>query len=502
VRTPEREIPRWARAADAATIALVVLAAATAAVGGYRLVVGGVRLSVTSAVEPLTLAFLIAALRHWRIGRPSLPRRLARGWRRLRQSEALAVATPLAAWTRLLVLAIGVLAVGIIGFEQKLEFRVSENELWNLPARWDAGWYVGIATEGYYWSRYSASPRQQVNVAFFPAYPYLMRAAGFVAGARTYIKGATEGNPLELYQRTTLAAGTVLSILLFWWALVVLYKLAREDLEADRAAGGLLLLATYPFAVYFSAPYTEALFLLSAVCAFYAARRERWLTAGAWGLTAGLTRPNGFFLSLPLALVALQTASPWLPWRGLFERRFVPGPSPAPPALRSRALAAGLTAAAMPTIGMLLFTWYLYRLTGRPFVWMAAHRAWGRTYEGLWAPIAERFKEISLNGWYWYVMALPIENLNLAAVLLALALLVPVTRRFGLAYGAFVAISVIPPVIMGGTLSMGRVSSVLFPTFLGLAALMPAGRRAALAAAFAMLQGLLAALFFTWRPPY
>ena len=56
-------------------------------------------------------------------------------------------------------------------------------------------------------------------------------------------------------------------------------------------------MAAYPFAVFFSAPYTEALFVLGAVAAFYHFRRAEWLQAAAWGLLVGLTRPNGCFLS-------------------------------------------------------------------------------------------------------------------------------------------------------------------------------------------------------------
>jgi hypothetical protein len=49
-------------------------------------------------------------------------------------------------------------------------------------------------------------------------------------------------------------------------------------------------------------------------------------------------------------------------------------------------------------------------------------------------------------------------------------------------------------------LSMGRVTSVLFPVFLWLAAAVPARHRTAWIACFALLQGFVAVMFFTWRP--
>ena len=70
----------------------------------------------------------------------------------------------------------------------------------------------------------------------------------------------------------------------------------------------MLLLATYPFAVYYSAAYTESLFLLAALGTWFHSRREEFLRAAGWGLLLGLTRPNGFFLAVPLGLIALGVA--------------------------------------------------------------------------------------------------------------------------------------------------------------------------------------------------
>jgi Gpi18-like mannosyltransferase len=63
------------------------------------------------------------------------------------------------------------------------------------------------------------------------------------------------------------------------------------------------LIAAYPFALFFGAIYTESLYLLGATAAFYHLRRRELWRAGAWGLLVGLTRPNGAFLSVPLALI-------------------------------------------------------------------------------------------------------------------------------------------------------------------------------------------------------
>ena len=49
-------------------------------------------------------------------------------------------------------------------------------------------------------------------------------------------------------------------------------------------------------------------------------------------------------------------------------------------------------------------------------------------------------------------------------------------------------------------MSAGRFSSVLFPAFLWLAAMIPVRHRAGWIAVFAGLQAFNATLFYTWRP--
>jgi hypothetical protein len=90
--------------------------------------------------------------------------------------------------------------------------------------------------------------------------------------------------------------------------------------------------------------------------------------------------------------------------------------------------------------------------------------------------------------------------LNSGAALLALGLIVPIAQRLGAAYGALVAVLALPPLLIGGSMSMGRITSVLFPMFIWLAAVVPARYRVGVMIAFATLQGFAAALFFTWRP--
>jgi hypothetical protein len=488
-------VPRWAVAADALVLFLLALAASVAIFGGIRTRLIGVRLTISTADRLLAAAAVAFFVRHAVVWWPPLPVRLWSALRNFRRDppEGWGTAFRISLTSRLAVLLVGYFAVMLVGYgPTPVPFRISDNEFLNLSARWDAGWYLGIAREGYIWN---PNTSRQQNVAFFPAFPTLMWLGSTVAGARPQTGPVT----------TILNTGLAVSLAAFTWALVYLFRLAREQLTEDEAFGALLLLAAYPFAVFFSAPYTEALFLLSSAAAFYHLRRRAIVAAACWGLLAGLARPNGCLLSVPLGLMALGDVWPRTrPWLGLQPERDSETRSGAPVGSGSAVgrTVATLTAAAMPGVGMLLFSAYVQSLTGRPFAWAEVHGAWGRQYKGLDELITERYEYFDVHGLYGYLSSLPLDVLNSAAAIFALAMAWPVARRFGLVYAAFIVVNVIPPLVAGGTLSMGRLTSVLFPMFFALAARLPPQSRAALAAAFAVGQGLVAVMFFTWRPMF
>ena len=60
-------------------------------------------------------------------------------------------------------------------------WRIYSNDFLDLPARWDTGWYLGIAMDGYD-SIPDARADHQQNIAFFPAFPMTMRYLSAVLG--------------------------------------------------------------------------------------------------------------------------------------------------------------------------------------------------------------------------------------------------------------------------------------------------------------------------------
>ncbi len=148
--------------------------------------------------------------------------------------------------------------------------------------RWDAVHYMNIAAFGYG----GVGPGDSV---FFPLYPYL---AGFLA---------------RLGGINVTLAGLLLSSLATLLLLICLWELCLA-LFADRALArdALLLLALYPTAFFLHAPFTDALFLLCSVSAVLLMLRHQPLLAGLLACAAGLARPQGVLLLLPLGVMLAQ----------------------------------------------------------------------------------------------------------------------------------------------------------------------------------------------------
>lgn len=510
-----RPLPRWVRVLDGLIVCAAALLFSNLVFHGFRLKVYDVDVSATSWERSAVVLVVLLAFRFWRYReRPVWVRlrdRVAAGWR----SDARRVVLPPFLSSRAMVLVAGYFAVMLIGYAQSPPFRISRNEFVNLPMKWDAGWYLSVALDGYH---YNPTNKGQQNIAFFPAFPMLTRVGAAFFGAYSSGSAPPRGvsgiNQVEYafhQHRRTVLAGMIISLGAFGWSLVYLFRFAR-DLLGDEAAGGAVAMAcAYPFALFFSAFYTESLFFLGVIAVCYHMERRDWRAAIGWGLLVGLTRPNGCLLSVPLAFIALrQACTPGEPRPFGLDAGTARGGGrsslvPIRESLRgwqrpdARRLATGLAVAAMPGIGMLLFSAFMYQISGNPFVWLEAHHAWGRVYEGIDTLVSSHLDVIQSQGLYGYSTHASVDGLNALAAGGALLAVVPIARRIGLAYGLFILLMLLPPLAAGGFLSLGRVSSTLFPLFVYLGWRCRDDLRTGVLIGGALLQGLFAALYFTWR---
>lgn len=134
---------------------------------------------------------------------------------------------------------------------------------------YDSEWYLQIAQQGY----------TIKTAVFFPLYPLLLKLLPFSIN-------------------TMALSGMVISNLSFALALWVIYRLAEKDFGAKAAWFAVFILAFFPSSVFFSAVYTEALFLLLFSSAYLMMRKEKWAYAVLLGFLAGLTRVTGCFIFL------------------------------------------------------------------------------------------------------------------------------------------------------------------------------------------------------------
>ncbi len=142
--------------------------------------------------------------------------------------------------------------------------------------RYDALWYMRTALNGYELS--------EPNIQHMPLYPGLMRLLHEIVGGHLAI------------------SALVVSNVAFILALGYFYRLVRLDDDDATAWRATVYMAIFPTAFFYLIGYTESLFLLGAVGAFYYARTGGWLRAGLWGTVCALARPQGLIILLPLAL--------------------------------------------------------------------------------------------------------------------------------------------------------------------------------------------------------
>lgn len=140
----------------------------------------------------------------------------------------------------------------------------------------DAVRYLDLAQNGYV-----TNGENQINLVFYPLYPWLMRLLSCL----------TLGN-LQV-------SGVLISWLCCMGASVLLYELILMEGDQRQADLGVLLFSLYPFSMFLLGVYTESLFLFLSLGCMLTLRKKRMLPAGILGFLAALTRVQGMLLLLP-----------------------------------------------------------------------------------------------------------------------------------------------------------------------------------------------------------
>lgn len=221
-------------------------------------------------------------------------------------------------------------------------YQFTPHWLIDMWARWDAGWYLSIAGGGY--SPGADLGNAYSNMAFFPLYPYLVKAMTF------WLPGSVQSAGVLIF------AGLILSNLCFLMGMLMLYYLTRRLLGEEKGAErAVLLTLCLPAAFIFSAFYTESLYLLLTLAVCIAAEDDRWLLSAIFASLAALTRANGFVIAVVPAWIYLSRCG-WdfrrMGWRWIWFM-LVP-------------------------LAVVMHFAVLYRITGNFFAFFQAQKAWSR----------------------------------------------------------------------------------------------------------------------------
>ena len=198
--------------------------------------------------------------------------------------------------------------------------------------RFDTLWYLRIAQHGY------DLPH---SVIFYPLYPAAIR---IVSSITPQVVAA-------------LLVSTVGSFFFFWGLML----LAGNYLGETGKIRTLLLVCVWPTSFVLFAGYADSLNLALIVWAVVWGRSGRWLPASVCGTLAGLCRPSGVLVAIPLAVMALRSRRP-----------------------------ASLVVLVTPA-GLLAY-WGWLRWTGRPSVVEAYRIYQGATLAPPWASLGEALR--------------------------------------------------------------------------------------------------------------
>lgn len=295
-----------------------------------------------------------------------------------------------------------------------------ENAFLDGWVRWDSAWYGSIATNGYRGVPAPTEIFDRRDIVFFPLYPLLMRLGSAVTG--------------NVY-----TAGMVISNTSFLIALLLVYRLVQLEYGHEVSRRTVVLLAVSPFSFFFSAVYTEALFLLAAVGMFYFGHSRRWALAALCAAIGGATRLQGVMLVVGLAILYMEQID--FRWRSI--RRNV----------------LWIPLALAGTTSYFLFLWTRFQYTPLDY-YDFQNRGWGHDrwlqnlisfFQGL---SVERLIAGSVN---------PIDVIHVALIAIAIGLGSYLILRHRVSHGVWVLLSAF--MSLPSFHSFGRYVLVLFPLF-------------------------------------
>jgi len=297
------------------------------------------------------------------------------------------------------------------------------NHLWLMWANFDGQHYLNIARLGY------NHAKTGFLQAFFPLYPIFIKLLG---------------DTIKNY----LTSALLISHSAFILAVFFLYKLIRLDHKKNIANLAIYLLLIAPTAFFFGSVYTESIFLLFSVLAFYTARKNNWLLSAVFISLSSATRLTGIFL-LPAILIEFFVSHDKNIKKTLKDPHLV--------------------WFALAPIGLLSYMRFLYDTVGDPIYFVNVQPFFGAQRE------VGRFIMLYQVFYRYAKMVVFVDHfstlfftvmLELLTGILFLLLSIYAFFKSRLSYAFYLAASYLLPTLTGTFSSLPRYALVLFPAFI------------------------------------
>jgi Gpi18-like mannosyltransferase len=341
----------------------------------------------------------------------------------MKKNQILFSVLALVALSKIIILVIGMLPVDIpYGkglYENNYVYKINLHFLHRWEA-FDGQWYLHIAEHWYNDSPLADQINLPSSVIYYPLYPVLIRLLSY------------------LTNNTTIAGLLISYGATFVFAYFFL-KLVRLDFSPSITIRALVFLLIFPTAVFFSAVYTESLFLAFCMAMFYYARKQHWWLAAICGGCSALTRSIGVLLFLPFVYMYITTKHP-----------------------QTSIKKASFLAPLIIPLASVSYILYTALLTGDILAIPKVLSRWGRTMSTL----PDIFHLIS--------QPLPFfgyrnSAFDLFCIVSSLLLLVLVYKQLRREYFIYAVLFALFPLCTGTTMSMSRYLLVVFPFFIVLA---------------------------------
>jgi len=199
----------------------------------------------------------------------------------------------------------------------------------SLWANFDGEHYLHIAREGYH----------DIDRAFFPLFPHIIRFLHQVTGINSLI------------------IGFVFNQIIFCISICVLLHLLKKFFKVKKPMLFILFMLLYPTSFYYSAVYTESLFLFCTLLSLLFLYENKVILFSIMAICTSLTRIQGAFILIP-AFFSFY----------IFGDSFISN--------IKRIVRSHLYICA-PLIGLAVYMFYLYKVTGNPLYFLTAQSSFG-----------------------------------------------------------------------------------------------------------------------------